>query len=80
MRRDLALVEDDTRHRIDAGGEQRSGNLPRTGPQLLWILHYRYCVQIDDAIDAVVLRLQLYPIADGPEIVSEVQIAGGLHA
>ena len=37
-------------------------------------------VLVDDAIDAVVARLQLREAADGAEIVAEMQIAGRLDA
>src|SRR5581483_10614872 len=42
-------------------------------------LPHRDGVQIDHAIDAVILLLQRHELDDRAEIIAEVQIAGGLH-
>jgi hypothetical protein len=37
-------------------------------------------VQIDDAEETFVLVLERYPVAQGAEIIAEVNVAGGLRA
>src|SRR3546814_8255622 len=39
-----------------------------------------YGVLVDDAVDAVEVVLQGHEVADGPEVVAEMQVAGGLNA
>src|SRR5262249_8582434 len=78
--RHLALVEDDVLAGIDAGGEVAGRHLARLLAQRLGILPDRDRVLIDDAIDAVELVLQAHPIADGAEIVAEMEVLGGLDA
>jgi hypothetical protein len=79
MGRDLALIEDDVALRIDAGGDESGGNLARAGGEFGWILPHCDRVQIDDAIDAVEVVLQMDEVADRAEIVAEVQVSRGLH-
>src|SRR6185312_6663450 len=80
MGRHLALVEDDVLARVDAGGEVAGGDLARLMLQLLRILPDGDGVLVDDAEDAVEAVLQLHPVADGAEIVAEMEIVGGLDA
>ncbi len=77
---DAALVEDDVLLRIDAGRQERRRHLARRADQLGRILPDGDRVLVDDAIDAIVARLQLREAADGAEIVAEMQIAGRLDA
>ena len=77
---DLALVEDDMRLGVDAGGDEGRRHLAGRGGELLRILPDRDRMHVDDAIDAVVGRLQLDEALDGAEIVAEMQVAGGLDA
>ena len=37
-------------------------------------------MEIDDAKEALILLLEIYPIAQCSEIISEMDIAGGLYA
>jgi hypothetical protein len=37
-------------------------------------------MQIDDAEDAFVIVLDPHPVREGAQIVTDMQIAGGLHA
>ena len=61
----LALVEDDVRLRVDAGGEEGRGR-PRGSAslQLGRILPHGDRVQVDDAVDAVVRVLQRHEALD----------------
>ncbi len=77
---DLALVEHDVPLRIDAGGDEGRGHLARVPGQLVGVLEHGDGVQIDHAIEAVVLVLQRHEFGDGAEIIAEMQIAGRLHA
>ena len=80
MLRHLALVEDDVLLGVDAAGDEGRGDLARVGLQRDRVLRHRDRVQVDDAIDAVEILLQLDEFDDRAEIVAEMQIAGGLHA
>src|SRR6185437_11140968 len=55
-------------------------DLARLVAQLRRILPGGNGVHVDDAIEAVELVLQLHPVADGAEIVAEMQVAGRLDA
>src|ERR1051326_2023672 len=43
---------------------------------------YRYCkrVHVDDAEDVVILRLRLFPVAQGSQVVAQVQLTCWLYA
>jgi hypothetical protein len=81
---DLALVEHDVFFRVDAAGNEGRGDLTRIFRQLLGPAPDRNRlgdgVQVDHAIDAVVLVLQCDELRDGAEIIAEMQVAGRLHA
>ncbi len=66
--------------RIDAAGEQRRGHFARLALQRRRVLPLGDRVQIDHAIDAVVLVLQRHPVADRAEVVAERGKAGRLDA
>src|SRR3546814_5945029 len=55
-------------------------HLARAGAQLGRVLPDGDGVQIDDTVDALEFVLQGHPVADRPEIVAEMQVAGGLDA
>ena len=80
MGRNLALVENDGTLGIDARGQERRRHLARLRLQLLGILPRGDGVQIDDAVDALIVGLQADEVADGAEIVSEMEIARRLNA
>src|SRR6516225_10454498 len=75
-----ALVKDNTAPRVDPRGDVGGRHLTRRGAQLGWILRQGQGVQVDDAENAVVVVLQGDPVADGAEIVAEMQVAGRLNA
>ena len=62
------------------GGDQPGRDLAGVVRKLSGILWHGDRVQIDDAINAVVLPLHRDPILDRAEVVAEVQIAGRLYA
>ena len=81
MRGDVALHEDgaaggvDTQRQILRGGDQSAP------PQHVWVLRDGDCMQVDDAEERVVVVLQLGPLGDGTQRISEVKrVGGGLHA
>ncbi len=75
-----ALVEDDAATGIDPGGDIGGGHLARLGAELRRVLRQGNGVEIDNAKDAVVIALQRDPVADGAEIIAEMQVASGLDA
>ena len=76
---DLRLVEDDRVFRVDPGSEKSRGDFPGRSGQLGRILPRGNRVQIDDAVDALVVVLQVGEVTDGAEVVAKVQPAGGLN-
>ncbi len=77
---DHALVEDRTMFRVDTGGDISSSHLTGRSTQLGGILRLGERVQVDDAEYALEVVLQHNPIANGSEIIAEMQIAGRLDA
>ena len=80
VRRHVALNEDDGALRVDAGGEEGVGHLEGVAAQLGALLAHGDGVQIDDAVDAVVRLLHGDAVADGAQVVAEVQHARWLDA
>src|SRR5262249_8675017 len=80
MARNLALIEHDMALWIDARGDEGRRHLACVAGELVGILKHGNGVEIDHAVEAIVLRLQCDEFGDGAEIVAEVQIAGRLHA
>ena len=66
--------------RIEPGGEQRQRHIDRAGAQISRLVRYRDGVVVDDAEKRLVLVLQINPVLDGSEVISDVQRAGGLYA
>lgn len=65
---------------VDAGGEVQRGRLEGLLAQDLWVVRGGDGVQVDDAEAAGVLVLVDDPLADGAEVVAQVQRPGGLDA
>src|SRR5205814_7803329 len=65
---------------VEPGGEEGGRDLAGLVAQLRRVLPGGDGVHVDDAIEAVELVLQLHPVADGTEIVAEMQVAGRLDA
>ena len=84
MTRDLALIEHDVLLRIDAGGDERRGDLAgvtcELGGATPDIDGHGDRVHVDHAIDAVVGFLHLHEVDDRAEIIAEMQVAGRLDA
>ena len=74
------LMEQDVRRGVDAGGDQRRRDAPGVGGELPRVLPDGDRVQIDDAEQALEVLLQTHPVADGAQVVAEMQVAGGLDA
>ena len=80
MARHLALIEDDVAGRVDARGDEGRRHLAGVAGELVGVLEHGDGVQVDHAIEAVMLGLERHESGDGAEIVAEMQIAGRLHA
>ena len=65
---------------VDAGGQEGRGDLARLAASSFGILRLGDGVQVDHAVEALVVVLQAREVADRAEIVAEVEIAGRLHA
>ena len=76
----LALIEQDILFRVDAGGDIGGGHDARALAQIVGVLPLRDGVHVDHAIDALILALQVRPVADRAEIIAEMEVAGGLDA
>ena len=74
------LVEDDLLVAVDAGREEGRGDLARLRGELGGILPYGDRVLVDHAVEAFVVVLQAREVADGAEIVAEMEVTRGLHA
>ena len=77
---DGGLVEEDVAGRVDAAGEEGGGHLAGGGGEGFRVLELGDGVEVDDAIEAVVVLLEGDPVADGAEVVAEGGDAGGLDA
>ena len=65
---------------VDSDRQQHARQLLNLGVQLLRILIDRDRVQIDDAVDAIVVILNLGPVLQRAQIIPDVRAAGGLDA
>ena len=77
---DLALVEHDVAGGIDARGDEGGRDLAGVPGKLVGVLEHGDGVEIDHAIEAVMLGLERHELGDGAEIIAEMEIAGRLHA
>ncbi len=80
MLRHLALQVEQRPIRIDAHREQDLGRIEPVFVQLPRVTRNGERVQVDDAVDRLVLVLQRDPVAEGAEIVADVHVPGGLNA
>ena len=78
---DVALQEDRAQPGVEPDGEQAGGRLEGLDPQLLgWgRAHAAEGVEVDDAEHGLVGPLSFNPLAEGADVVAEVERAGGLH-
>ena len=76
----MALDEEDRAGGIDARGDERRCHLARVATHLLGVLHRGQRMLVDDAIDALEAVLQPHPIADGTQIIAELNAMGRLDA
>ncbi len=81
--RDLGLHEEDALLRIKSGGQPVKDHLTDIGLQVLDAfdaLERRQCVNVNDAVDALVLGLEADIILDSSEVVTDVLSARGSGA
>ena len=79
MLRDPRLVEDNGAFRRNTGGDQAGRHLARALPQLSRVLRHGNGVQVHNTIDRFKTVLQRHPVADRPQIIAKMQIAGWLN-
>lgn len=72
---DVALDEQGAVLGVETGGEQLGRGEPGVGTQLGGVLRDRDRVQVDDHVEGVVGLLEGDPLADGAEVVAEVERA-----
>ncbi|MNY35179.1 hypothetical protein D3C86_1695660 [compost metagenome] len=76
----MRLHKDGALLRIDAAGQIQRQRIQRSLAQFFRVLTYGDGVQIDDAVDAVVIVLQLDPLTQRTHVVANAQFAGRLRA
>ena len=76
---DAGLHHQRGRLRIDAAGDEQSGDFADFGPQFGRLLIDGDGMQIDHAKDAFEVVLQPDKVLDCPEIIADVEVAGRLH-
>ena len=78
----IGLAEDGAGLRVDAAGDVERGDFARLGAEVGGLdgLGDGDRVEIDDAEDVIELILHLDPLAEGADIVADVQFARGLNA
>ena len=77
---DVALDEEGAPLGVEPGGQQVEGGVAGAGPQVGRVDVEGQGVQVDDAVEGVVGVLVGHPIADGPQVVAEVEVAAGLDS
>ena len=80
MLRYLALVVQQGTLGIDACGKENFGGLHPRRRKLFGVLGQRQRVQIDNAVDRVVLVLHANPVAQCTEIVPDMDVASRLNS
>ena len=76
----VALHEDGGHIGVEADGEQHRGQFHRGRAERVGAFGDGERVQIDDAVEGVVLVLSRHPVAQRTQVVAEVHFAGGLDA
>ena len=78
--RHVRLHDDDGALGVDAGGQEHVGRLDGAALELGLLLPDRDGVQVDHAVDAVVRLLHGDVVADGAQVVAQMECPGGLGA
>lgn len=76
----MRLHEDGAFFRIDTAGQVQRQRIQRGLAQFLGVLAHGDGMQIDDAVDAVVVVLHLHPLTQRTHVVADGQFAGRLRA
>ncbi len=66
------MREDGGLFRVDSGSEEKRGKLPDLGLQLRGLLIGRDGVQIYDAEETLIVILNLYPVAERAQVITDV--------
>lgn len=80
MLRNVTLDENGGDSRVESDREQRCGQFERLLSDDPRSIRRGQSMKIDDSVEGVVLRLPDDPLAQGPEIVAQVNLACGLNA
>ena len=76
----VALDEEGAALGVEADGQQVEGGVEGVGPQVGRVDLRGQGVQVDHAVEGVVVVLEGDPVAEGPEVVAEGEVAGGRDA
>ena len=74
----LALGVQERPLRVDTERHQHLGGLHALALQLCRVVVDRHRVEIDDAIDGVVIVLKRDPVPEGTQVVAQMDVPGGL--
>ena len=77
---DVGLDEQGDPLGVEAAGQELRGLLDGGFLELVGVPRQRDRVEVDDAVEGIVLVLGGDPVSDGPEVVADVGISGGLDA
>ncbi|MNT73566.1 hypothetical protein D3C72_2122900 [compost metagenome] len=80
MLRHVRLYEDGALLRIDAAGQIQRQRVQRSFAQFFCVLTYGDRMQINDAVDAVIIVLHFLPLTQGTHVVANGQFTGRLCA
>jgi hypothetical protein len=76
----LTLHVDERPGRVEPNGQEDLGGFEALSVQVRRCDRHGDGVQVDDAIDGLVLVLEPYPVSERPEIVADVHVARRLDA
>ena len=76
----VALDEQGAPLGVEPGGQQVEGGVVGAGPQVGRVDVEGQGVQVDHAVEGVVGVLVGHPVAEGPQVVAEVEVAAGLDS
>jgi hypothetical protein len=74
----VALDEQGAPVGVEAGGQQVEGGVVGPGPQQRRVDVQGQGVEVDHAVEGVVVPLVVDPVADGSQVVPQVEVAAGL--
>jgi len=76
----MALHKQDAAVGVQSGGHQQIRHPYRVRAKNCWVLRNRYRMQIDHAVDDIMLFLHAHPVADRAQVIPQMGIAGWLNS